>query len=270
MIDIKPTTRVLFFTKEAERIWRPRFGRIQKAYHKTELSTVIAGMRRVFVYHVYSNSFEQSYEFLRKNHLVFYPTNRSGIYEGFSHKHRKVEPGKPYMLYGAAVKEDDREAGELFTDGTIRNLSDHGGIGELLGYPKCCQEFFTKNWAKVSIDPIYEAALNTIDVKLEKGVATVKCHPYCNNMLRYFGIRITPHLTCSMQCKETIEWGKEWFDIMSQVDKEAADWAYKLLSIPLTWDTYKGVAIIDTDIFRAVTNSDTTLTKKIVRNLGWE
>ncbi|GAG95922.1 unnamed protein product, partial [marine sediment metagenome] len=71
------------------------------------------------------------------------------------------------------------------------------------------------------------------------------------------------------QCKKTIKWGEEWIEVMRQIDDEATDWLIELLSMPLTWSAYKGIVIIDTPLFRAVANSDTTLVKKVVNNLGW-
>lgn len=268
-IDINPQTRKVYWNKDLEALWEPRIKRVRKLYSDAELATVIAGMRRVYVYHVNSERFDASYEFLRKNDLVFFPTNKSGVYSGFSHKHMPVERGKPYTLYGAAVSHNDQEAGELFTKYSTGELTDHTGIGDLLGYPTCCTAFFNENWSHTSIDPIYEAAIETPDSRVVDGVVEVATHPYCNNMLRYFGIRITPHLTCSMTCDETIKWGEEWIEIMRQIDEEATNWLLELQSMPLTWDCYKGVAIIDTPLFRGVTNSDTTLTKKVVHNLGW-
>jgi len=269
MIEIKPTTRIAWWSEELRSLWEPRLERVRKTYNDAELATVICGMRRVFVYHIRSDAFEESYSLLRENNLVYFPTNKSGIYQGFSHRHLPVEPGKPYTLYGAAVKADDQEAGELFTQASS-GFTDHEVIGELLGYPKCCIEFFNATWGKETIDPIYEAALNTSDVQDDDGILTVKCHPYCNNMLRYFGVRITPHLTCSLQCEETTKWGEEWIEIMRQLDDEATDWAIELLSMPMTWDCLKGIAIIDTPIFRGVTNSDGTLERKVVKSMGMD
>uniref|UniRef100_A0A6M3LYH2 Uncharacterized protein n=1 Tax=viral metagenome TaxID=1070528 RepID=A0A6M3LYH2_9ZZZZ len=269
-MDIAPQTRKVYWNKDLEALWEPRIKRVRKLYSDAELATVVTGMRRVYVYHVNSERFDQSYDFLRRNDLVFFPTNKSAVYSGFSHRHLPVKRGTPYTLYGAAVKHDDQEAGELFTKYSTGDLTDHTGIGELLGYPTCCTEFFNETWSHKSIDPIYEAAIETPDAREIDNVIEVSCHPYCNNMLRYFGIRITPHLTCSMQCEETIKWGEEWIEIMRQIDDEATDWVIELLSMPLTWDCYKGVAIIDTPLFRGVTNSDMTMEKKMVRNLEWK
>lgn len=240
-------------------------------YSKAELATVIAGMRRVYVYHINSERFDVSYDFLRQNNLVFFPVRKSGAYEGFSNRHMPVKRGQPYNLYGAAVKADDQEAGELFSEASNGKLADHTTIGELLGYPDCCVDFFNDVWPSKSIDPMYEAAVETHGaVENDGGSVEVSTHPYCNNMLRYFGIRTTPHLTCSMQCKKTIKWGEEWVEVMRQIDDEATNWLLELQSMPLTWNAYKSVAIIDTPLFRGVTNSDKTLEKKIVRNIGWK
>ena len=268
-IEIDPTTTRLFWNRKLEEEWTPKLARIRKVYSEAEIKTVAKGMRRVYVLHVNSRAFDKSYDFLRENDMVFYPTNKSGVYQGFSHKHMPVKHGEAYTLYGGAVKNDDREAGELFVEYTKATPTNHVEIGRLLGYPECCLEFFDKNWNKSSIDPMYEASLRTKGAKRSGAEATVNTHPYCNNMLRYFGIRMTPHLTCSLQCEDTIKWGEQWFETMLEIDEEAAEWTKELLSMPLTWNCYRGVAIIDTPVFRGVTNSDQAPTKKTVINEGW-
>ncbi len=269
MIEVE--TRIVYWNEDLLELWGPRIRRISSAYNKTELATMLLGMRRVYVYHINSERFEESYEFLRENDLSFFLTDKSGVYQGFSHKHMPVEKGKPYNLFGAAVKRNDHEAGKLFKEYSSANPTNHVGIGKvLLGYPDCCTEAFDEIWPNISIDPIFETALETKGMKRNGNTVTVSVHPYSNNMLRYFGIRIIPHITCSMQCSKTIEQGKRWWEIMSEIDNEAAKWAKEILSMPMTWNCYRGVAIIDTPVFRGITNSDMTLKKKIVNSLGWK
>jgi len=268
-IELDPITRKVWWSPQLQEEWEPRLNRVRDVYFEAEKQTFLKGMRRVFVYHVNSLRFDASYEFLRENDLVFYPTNKSGTYQGFSHKHMPVERGKPYTLYGAAVKSDDKEAGKLFVEYSKSSPVNHVEIGRLLGYPQCCLDFFDETWNRETVDPIYESAIKTEGAMVEDNTVTVECHPYCNNMLRYFSIRITPHISCSMQCEETIKWGEQWIEVMNKIDSEATKWIIELLSMPITWDCYRGVAIIDTPIFRGVTNSDSAPTKKIVANNGW-
>ena len=268
-IDIPPITRRVWWNLKVKKTWEKRFPRMRKVYGDAELATVLVGMRRVYVYHINSNKFDESYAMLRENGLVFFPTNKGGIYSGFSHKHRPVEKGKPYQLYGAAVKADDLEAGRLFVEySKVANKTTELG-GELLGYPDCDTKFFETIWPDIQ-DPMFESALNTPGKKKKGDTVTVSCHPYCNQLLRYFGFRITPHLSHSMQCEKTIAWGAEWIKIMSQIDADATEWLVELLSMPLTWNFYKGVAVIDTPIFRGVTNSNVSVDRKIIMNTGWD
>ena len=75
-IEIDPTTIIVYWNKEDKALWEPRIARVRKAYNQTEIDTVLNGMRRVYVYHVNSERFEDSYKFLKDNELVFFPTNK--------------------------------------------------------------------------------------------------------------------------------------------------------------------------------------------------
>lgn len=84
----------------------------------------------------------------------------------------------------------------------------------------------------------------------------VKGHPFCNQTLRYWGIRLTPHLACSFTCEATIAWGEwVWWLLAQELDPKAARDLRFLLERPFRWDGPKGVAIVDTPFFRGITNS---------------
>ncbi len=266
MQPIDPQTRIVFWTKDLKEIWKPRIDRMSKVVALTELETFLQGLRSVYVYHIHSDKFEESYAFLRKFDLVFYPITKSAVYYGFSHRHLPVKPGKPYHLYGVCVKRGREKLAEKFLEASREG--DHATVGKLLGYPKCCIDFFCNTWPK-SLDPIYQIAQNTENHRENKESIEVIVHPFCNQMLRYLGIRITPHLPCSFECKETIKLGEQWFKIMKKIDKEASEWILDLLSSPITWDCYRAVAIVDTPYFRLITNSVPTEERLRVLNLGF-
>jgi len=263
MIEISPETKLLFRSKKLEEIWRPRIKRITRAFMRLEFETFLRGMRDLYIYHYHSEKPEEIFDLLNKYHLSFYPTRRTAIYRGFSHKHIRPVSGEPFYLFGALVK--DPKIGEEF----VRKETDHTWIGLHLGYPKCCIDFFNKVWYSKSIDPIWEIAANTENAEISGRTVQVEIHPFCNQALRYFGIRITPHLPCSFTCERTVEMGEEWFKIFKEIDQEAAEWALEILSLPFTWDCLYGVAVIDTDLFKGITNSDGVLEKKVVINRGW-
>lgn len=267
-INLEPFTRVLWKGKENKKIWQPRIEKVRKLYHNTEWQTFLKGYRKIYVTHLRPERLIQFTEDLNKYDLYFTPVTVSRSYQGFSHKHLTPRKGDEYYYYGGTAK--DRATSIEFRDISRGKRTNHKRIGELLGYPECCINFFSVTWNNPSIDPLYEASLSTKDVDIEDGKLIIKAHPYTNQFLRYFGIRLTPHLVHSFSCKNTIEMGKKWVKVMRKLDDEATDWVIELLSMPFTWDCWKGVVIIDTPLFRGVTNSDSPKHKKIVNNLGWD
>lgn len=136
---------------------------------------------------------------------------------------------------------------------------DHESIGDLLGYPKCCQEKFTERWPQ-SIDPLFEAALETDGAEVEdiqdgKKVVVDSVSPFTNQMYRYFGVRITSHLPCSLDCEDTEEAGEEWLSVMKDIDEEAAEYAVEILNLPTTWDAYRGIVEVRNPFFIGITTT---------------
>jgi len=253
---MEPFTRILWFDQKTKQIWKRQIEQARRLYEAVEFATFEAGMRDVYVMHIYPEKISQQLEMIAKGKYVFLPILKSKRYSGFSHRHIPPKPGDPYFIYGVVAR--NLEDAERFKECSIGNKVDHVEIGRLLGYPECCTEFFDKVWNKKSIDPIYEAYGSETSI-----------HPFCNQALRYFGIRLTPHLVCSPTCKRTIEMGKKWFKVAESIDYGSAHTLLKLLSMPFKWSCLNGCAIIDTELFRGVTNSDKCSEEKVVINHGW-
>ncbi len=195
--------------------------------------------RKGAIIHIDQNNYETLTEKMNRDGLVFTPFLKSGYYKGFSHQHKPVKPGEPYYWYGSLTKtyEDGLEFKKANEE------SDHRAYGRFLGYPECCSEYFTENFSK-NYDPIW------LDREGE-----VEGYPENNQMLRYFGARITSHFSCSPTCEKTREIGKKWFEVMSDFDKDLAGELYDLLSSEITWDSYHGVVEVQTPYFVGITHT---------------
>ena len=105
---------------------------------------------------------------------------------------------------------------------------DHLKFGEILGFPKCCIEFFKKynNWHLYNHP--YEIFKNTT-INTNKAIGSY----YCNNFLMdhtYFYIH---NLPCSYRCKKTIDFAKKIELKISQVEKNFTKKTISLLKKPL-------------------------------------
>jgi hypothetical protein len=80
-------------------------------------------------------------------------------------------------------------------------------------------------------------------------------HPFANPLLRYAGIRVGFHLPCAFDCQETIAVAAERMDLAKETDPNLADILHGLLSMPMSWDVYHGIAVVRTPIFYLIVPS---------------
>ena len=258
-IEIEPQVTVVWPDEATKALWEPRLQAISRAHHRAEIEMVARGHRRATTVNLKPQSFEHDLEWFAGLGLVFLPIKRTKQYSGFAHKHVYTTGEDPdSMVYGCVAQ--SLEDAKAFKEASLGCIN-HGDIGELLGYPKCCRDFFERVWVRERwIDTIYHQAANTpgheyAEDDSGRRIVKVSGHPFCQQALRYLGVRITSHLPCSFTCEKTVRWGQTWFDVLAEVDPDAAGWAMEVLSMPTTWDALKGIVVCDTPIFRGVANS---------------
>lgn len=215
-------------------------------FDRMELDTVIEGQRTACTDHVIMDSLPDFLDLLNSKGLVFTPLKKSGFYQGFGHTHKKVNVGDSYFWYGCVTR--SYEDGQEFKEAD--KVTDHKAIGKMLGYPDCCTEYFVKSF-DTNYDPVWLGYDNISGVD-----------PAVNILLRYFGIRIVSHLTCSPYCEQTLQVAKQRLQL---VKPDIRDWALELLNSPMTWDSYHGVVEIDTPNFLGVTHTFPLNEHRIVR-----
>lgn len=254
-----PFTRCIWRNKECKAEWEPKLREASRIYNISEWKMVAEHKRKCGTIHVNKNNFEQMLDKLAEDGLFFKPIARTASYQGFSHRHIVPKSNEDYNVYGVLAYDKD-DALEFAKLSNSRDKNMHIGIGELLGYPRCCSDAFTERWSGGIIDPIFEAAMKTKNVEYhhEDSVLLLKLDKVpieTNQMLRYFGLRTTSHLPCAFDCKETIKIAKNWKDVMKKTDEKAFDYLKELLEMPLRWDSYHGIVICTTPIFRGVTTT---------------
>jgi hypothetical protein len=262
MIEITPFTRIVWKTNVAKNKWNDKINAISTMYARCELETVKNGMRRATTWHMDMNNLSQTFDMINNHGLIFTPIAQSGYYEGFSHCHRPVIPGKPSYWYGSLTK--TVEDGELFKTASNEKEQDavHIPIGELLGYPKCCTDKFISIWKTGNYDGMYEIAEQTEDVDITCRDSAKVCtihdigkYSINSPLLRYFGIRAIAHFPCSLKCKESYTVAQKWLKVMDTIDPDASNDLKELLSSVISWDSLNGVVEVDTPYFKGITHT---------------
>jgi len=270
-LDIVPFTRTIWKTESKENLWQDRLNRISSMFTQAEYLTVKNGYRDVATIHVDMDNGLDILSRIAVDGLVFLPIAVSAKYQGFSHRHIAPAPNQDRFIYGVLAR--DKDTAMKFKIASNDPNKVHLEVGRMLGYPECCTIAFNDRWKRGKIDPMWETAIATGTKEVSEPMEdegyvhyiTIKPYVECNQLLRYFGIRLTSHLPCSFQCNRTKDMAWYWKDTMRSIDRKAYLWLIKLLSMPLEWNAYRGILQVNTNLFLGVTTTGYTEDKYIIR-----
>jgi hypothetical protein len=96
-------------------------------------------------------------------------------------------------------------------------------IGELMGYPDCCIDFYLKNY-----DRAKEIGDEYSLFSLENSSFPMPF--YTNNLLRFFGITLISHFPCSFNCEKSVEMGEIFLNCVEYENKDVAAFLRRHLS----------------------------------------
>ena len=156
-------------------------------------------------------------------------------YSGFAHTHYSPNSLEDTLMFTAVCT--DEESLKNFVSAYF--ASDHRTIGELLGYPECDIDFFTKYWGE-HLDLVYPAAMNS-----DREGDVIYFDPRLNIMLRYINIRIIPHFPCSFQCRNAIRFANTIMKLMREKDSKLVDVLLDVLSKPLIFSQVNGIIQVE-------------------------
>jgi len=257
-IDTGSFTRLTWINQKAIEEWAPRLQNVRSLTYRLEIASVAQDLRRVTTVNLTPQTFENDLDSFAKQGLIFVPMNRIKKYTGFAHRHEYASGSDPdTYVFGIVCRniKDGMAFQEFIRD---PNGTNHHGIGDLLGYPKCCRDFFQYTFGLSQIpDTPWHQGLNSPAIgEFTPTYRKVEGYAALNAMLRYWGIRLAPHLPCSYHCDASTKWVDDiWWPLAQKLDSKAAEDLMILLEMPLRFDVHKGIAIVDTPLFRGYTNS---------------
>lgn len=232
-------TRVIYSSKEMEDLWKPRITLISNRVRQLEIETVANFRRRAALVSLSAEELRDNADELSMGRICTVPLGlvpETGMYSSNTQEYKSGPFQFRTLICDPEILPEFYEAWS--------SVNNHV-MGEFLGYPKCCIDFFGKNWPG-KVDTTFEMDWSKAD----------NYSIWCNVLLRYLGCRIVFHLPCSMSCDATDRLGSKYFQMFYGTYPKEAKWLEELLSMPLTWSALHGVAEITTPIFKIATRTD--------------
>lgn len=254
--------RVCWVSTEARRVWRPRLDRVRSAIPQIERQSV-PRLRRAAISDLSQDRLADVLEWCARRNLAAVPLALRCRRQSL-HGHR-VEPseGLPLQYEIGIAPADDVEALRA-----AHSAADSTRLGDLLGYPTCCQRFFQERLASDAItDPIWIVARQ--DDEPDARTCDVAGPLEANILLHAVGVRAIPHIPCSFACEESARLGRRILELgRAGGFREEMDWLEEMLAWPIEWSSLHGIAEVKLPIAKIALDSDATAVTYAVRRSG--
>ena len=141
---------------------------------------------------------EQDLHLVKSNFKVLFADE--GVY---SNKGLRIAEDDPRPgMYFVYISKDEQKA---WLASYYEMMQNHQDLGLVLGYPKCCVDFFCKNF-------------NSKNTNLELN----SMNPYTNLSKREQDLVILSHFPCNAECQQSVKLGEKYLQAIYMVDKERA------------------------------------------------
>ena len=138
---------------------------------------------------------------------------------------KEVDKNREYSDKGTRLPASSKEKGQLFLyiskskekaelAKKLEEENKHKELGIALGYPKCCSEFFEKNF------PVESKKQNDYTLATLKSSEGFKFPFYTNITIRHLDLTLLNHFPCSFSCKASITKAKRHLEVIEKHSRE--------------------------------------------------
>jgi hypothetical protein len=255
-------TQIIWVSPEARSVWEERIARISRTWIEFERLAVSQEMKPLALQSCDPRELPNLMRLMSDVGLTVYPLKMEGAASSsYGNAARPVIEGEAWT-YRIVIGYEDHVFEFL-------NAWDHRNdkkIGEALGYPSCCQEFFYQNWVisgwRDTTYPMVRDAFGESNHYQVNGPAA------CNILLRWLGVRMVSHLPCNFQCEATAQMANGLMDEFKKLYPEEFNWLNQILQWSIRWDSLHGIAIISTPVLKIVTSTDPLSDRVVIDREG--
>ena len=254
-------TQTIWVSPEARLIWESRIRDISNAWIKFERLAVVQELKPLTLQSCHPEDLPALMRFCSEVQLYLMPLKVEGSSKTYGNAAKPYVDGQPWtyrVIIGAE--------GDVLAFVEAWDNSDDKAIGEALGFPPCCVEFFHKNWVVDGWrDLTYPMVRDAVGEATHYQIGGAEA---CNILLRWLGVRMVSHLPCNFNCESTARLGNALMSSFSDAYPNEYNWLKQMLEWPVRWDSLHGIAIISTPILKIVTSTDPLSERVIVDRAG--
>ena len=260
-------TRFMWVSDETRDVWHPRLERVTNVWLEIEWRAVLAGVRSCAVTMASPEDLLAQAPRWAGEGLSVLPVEMVGLTgQPYSATSTTAQPGEPFLFRLVIGRPSDLADFKRAWD-----VADQEAIGDLLGYPRCCREFFRRVWVDdAMVDTTWPMATATAaPTDAEGTLVEVDGPPHANILWRWMGTRTVPHLPCRFDCPATVELGERFVAVGRSCGfGQEMDWLLDVLSWPVEWSALHGIAEIRTPLLKVSTRTDATPRRYTVQRRG--
>lgn len=162
---------------------------------------------------------------------------------------KEVDERRQYSDKGIRLPVSSKENGQVFLyiskskekaelAKRLEEENKHTELGIALGYPKCCAEFFNKNF------PIESKKQNDYTLSTLRNSQGYKFPFYTNTAIRHLDLTLLSHFPCSFNCKNSIELAKKNLDAIEKHSRELGIIFHGMLKGAVVYTEKDGVFLL--------------------------
>ncbi|MDD5145921.1 MAG: hypothetical protein PHF44_03725 [Candidatus Pacebacteria bacterium] len=186
-----------------------------------------------------------------------------------------VKKSQFVFAYFSKYKKLAKEAKDVEYNIFVKNEKSYKTLlrfSQLMGYPKCCFDFFLSGWKKIISDKTSCVRPDQFEYISHQNTKEVFSF-YLNNLIKGNNYYLISHLPHSYNCKPSIEYAKKVLTAIKKVNPEIAEKITTILKYPvmkfLNRGQYlrfiKGKVKNDNEIVYEVSEGDDKLNKKFIK-----
>ena len=137
-----------------------------------------------------------------------------------------------YFVYMSKKKELAEKAKQAEAAGN------HAELGKLFGYPKCCCEFFEKNF------PVESKKQNDYVLATLKNSEGFTFPFHTNVTVRHMDINLLSHFPCNFKCEESIKLAKQNLKLLEKVSPELGEITGGMLRGVVIYTANQGIFLL--------------------------